>query len=207
MIVIPSRGRPDSLQRFFDESEPQEIGVIVLDDDDAHRYVNLTLPNGWSCLVGPRASYVELMNRAFCLFPNEPWYAYGGDDVLARPVGWDTFLAQAAGADGLAYGDDGINGEKACCLPFIGGDLVRRAGWLACPMFGHLYSDTVWGEISRSLGVRRYFPEIITEHLHWSVGKQLYDNTAKERRTAGDHQAFAVFMARDLGETIARCKS
>lgn len=207
MIVLPSRGRAASLWQFFEVSQPQEPGVIMLDDDDVHNYVGYMIPGHWQFMIGKRAGYVELLNRAFRQFPNEPWYAYGGDDVRCAPVGWDTFLAQAAGADAVAYGDDKINGERACCLPFIGGELVRRVGWLGYPALSHLYCDTVWRDIGTKLGVLRYFPEIVTEHLHWSTGKQPYDQTAQERKTTGDHAAYTGFVTHQLAETVARCRA
>lgn len=163
------------------------------------------MPNGWSALIGPRAGYVALLNRAFACFPNEPWYACWGDDVLCRPAGWDTYLAKSADSDRIAFGDDCINGERTCCLPFIGGDLVRKVGWLAYPKLNHLYCDTVWHAIGQALGVLSYHPEIITEHCHWSTGKQPYDLTAQERNIAGDREAYAGFLDHELREAVTRC--
>ncbi len=205
MIVVPSRGRFASLQRFFVESEPAEKGLVLLDSDDAQSYHGLIVPDGWQVAIGERLGYVGLMNRAFRLFPDEPWYAYGGDDILCRPVGWDTYLAKAAGYDRIAYGDDQINGASNCCLPFIGGDLVRQVGWLGCPTLKHLYCDTIWHEIGKALGCLYYFPEIITEHCHWSTGKQPFDLTAQERQIQGDQDAYRVFMATQFQEVVARC--
>jgi len=208
MIVLPSRGRVQSLLDFFATSQPQERGVLCLDDDQASQYQqHVAVPSHWTVMVGPRTGYVGWLNRAFAAFPDESWYACWGDDVRGRPDGWDTALARVAGVDGVAYGDDGINGQSACCLPFIGGDLVRRAGWLAYPRLGHLYCDTVWREVGAALGVLRYCPEIVTEHLHWTTGKQPYDQTAAERQTQGDREAFATFMATDLQETLTRCRA
>ncbi len=206
MIIIPSRGRASSLLRFFQESQPHECGVVLLDDDDAASYQqHLSLPSNWEIIVGPRAGYTALINRAFALYPDEPWYANLGDDCLCRPLGWDTYLASIAGTDCVAYGNDLINGEAACCFPFIGGELVRSIGWLAYPLFGHLYSDTVWREIARALGGLRYCPNIVTEHLHWSTGKLPYDQTARERRTEGDREIYARLVATNFKEILERC--
>ena len=208
MIIIPSRGRPHSLARFFASSKPTERGVVLLDEDDSGQYQqHLALPPNWEVLIGPRAGYTELVNRAFRRYPDEPWYANLGDDCLCSPPGWDTRLAALAGSDGVAYGNDMINGQRACCFPFLGGDLARRIGWLAYPAFSHLYSDTVWREIGTSLGVLRYCPDIVTEHLHWTTGKQPYDQTARERRTAGDRETYEHLVAGGFAEILARCKS
>jgi hypothetical protein len=179
--------------------------VVLLDDDAGD--VGVTLPTNWAAVIGPRAGYVAKLNLAFAMFPNEPWYACWGDDILCRPDGWDTYLAQAAGSDSIAYGDDGINADRACCLPFIGGDLVRKVGWLACPYLQHLYCDTVWRDIGRALEILQYFPEIATEHQHWSVGKQEYDRTAQERQCSGDQAAYHGFIVRHFEETLTRCRA
>lgn len=206
MIVLPSRGRPESLRQFFEGSQPRERGVVMLDQDDAKQYEAVTLPENWSLLIGPRIGYVAMLNQAFRVYSHEPWYACWGDDVRCHPIGWDRELARVAGTEHIAYGDDLINGSRMCGLPFIGGDLVRRIGWLACPTLTHLYCDTVWGDIGRALGVLHYLPDIITEHLHWSTGKQPYDRTAQERQISGDQFAYSGFLVREFEETIARCR-
>lgn len=206
MIILPSRGRPDSLRQFFAISRPLEPGILLLDEDDAQTYAAIDLPDNWTRQIGQRAGYVTLLNRAFAQFPDEPWYACWGDDVRCSPAGWDTRLAALAGRDRIAYGNDLLNGMQKCCLPVIGGDLVRRVGWLAYPALGHLYCDQIWHELGRALGCLRYDPTVITEHLHWSVGKQKYDQTAFERPTERDHTHFATFMVHHFEETMARCR-
>ena len=206
MIVLPSRGRPDSLLEFFAVSRPVERGVVLIEADQYDAYKSIPLPKNWHSVIGThRQGYVALLNRALALFPDEPWYAYMGDDVRCRPEGWDTALAHSAGRDAIAYGDDGINGERTCGLPFIGGDLVRRIGWLGYPKLQHLYCDTIWYEIGKALGLLRYHPEIVTEHLHWSTGKMAKDQTANERQTAGDREAYTDFMLNHFAEAVRPC--
>ncbi len=205
MIVLPSRGRPDSLKAFFEGSQPSVPGVVMLDMDDSENYDGLMVPKNWTVLVGPRTSYVSMLNIAFNLYPDAPFYAYGGDDIRCRPIGWDTYLAASAGRSEIAYGNDLINGDRTCCLPFIGGDLVRRVGWLGYPGLSHLYCDTIWRDLGRALKCLRYSPEIVTEHLHWSTGKAPYDQTAKERKTDGDQAVYADFTANHFTKTLELC--
>lgn len=207
MIVIPSRGRPQSLAAFFLTSRPRTPGIVLLDDDDADAYAGITVPESWTVLVGSRAGYAALLNRAFERFPDEPWYANLGDDCRARPEWWDVHLAAMAVRHGVAYGNDCINGETTCGFPFISGDLVRTIGWLAYPPLGHLYSDTIWREIGLALGRLRYCPDVVTEHLHWSTGKQPYDRTAQERPIANDPGLYERFMAQELATVVRRCQA
>ena len=205
MIVLPSRGRPASLQQFFDVSRPSVRGVVMLDDDDAHNYKDVTIPGNWLVTIGPRVGYVAMLNEALRRYPEEPFYAYGGDDVRCTTPAWDMRLSESAGQWSIAYGDDGINGEATCGLPFLGGSLVRAVGWLAYPALSHLFCDTVWRNIGRAIGALRYHHDIKTEHLHWSTGKMAMDRTAKERKTQGDSSAYQDFITRHLSSTVARC--
>lgn len=207
MLILPSRGRPTSLQEFFASSSPAEPGVVLLDVDDASHYATLTVPANWSVVTGSRAPYSELCNRALALYPDEPWYGCLGDDCRARPAGWDTHLAQLATAGHIAYGNDLINYESPGAFWFLPGSLVRKVGWICYPEIKHLYSDTVWYDIGRALGILRYCPDIITEHLHFSTGKMPYDQTARERPLDGDRAAYEEFRAKHFTKVVEQCAS
>lgn len=194
MHILPSRGRPKDLTRFFALSDPQESGILLLDDDDAHNYVDVPIPSHWQTIVGPRDSIVNLANRTFERFPDEDWYSFLADDLICGPQGWDSTLARLCGKDRLSWANDLINGPDNCCFPFIGGDLVRKMGWMFHPGFGHLYVDTIWHHLQRDLNFGVYAPDITMEHLHWSTGKHARDQTAAERRIHGDSERYASLM-------------
>lgn len=194
MIILPSRGRPDQLARFFASSQPGPSGILLLDEDDKASH-DAALPAGWCCVIGPRRGNIEWCNEAFKLFPHEPWYACLGDDMECGPPGWDERLARAAGAWGLAYADDGINGEKHPAVPFLGGELVRAVGWIAPPGMRHgLFYDNLWSDIATALGTRSYHPDLKTLHRHWSTpGGQPFDATARERPIHNDGAVYRAF--------------
>ena len=183
MIFMCSRGRRESLARFFDESKPSLPGRVLIDSDDKS-YADFTLPTGWEFIVGPRAPTQVIINRAFKEYPNEPWYGLVCDDMVFGPFGWDEVLAKAAGKHHIAWGNDGRWGPKLCTSFFVGGDLVRLYGWLAHPAFGHLYVDSVWWMIAKGANLARYHPEIRATHYNAK------DQTYKERAIRGDQGAF-----------------
>lgn len=198
MILVPSRGRPGLLARFFEESRPALPGLVLLDEDDARHYASVALPRGWGRFVRPRAPLVEIFNRAWRAFPMEPWYGMVGDDVICGPEGWDRTLADLASPNRVAWGDDGINGWKLGTAFFVGGELTRAVGWLQHPALGHLYADTVWNRIATRAGLAVYRGDIHMTHL------RIQDATYHERAKGGDPQAFERIERDELPALIER---
>lgn len=198
MILLPSRGRPQLLARFFEKSRPSLPGRVLVDDDDKS-YAGMPLPRGWSWLIGPRAPLVKIFNRAWESMPGEAWYGMVGDDVVCSP-GWDVALAAAAVPNRVAWGDDGINGSTLGTTFFVGGDLARAMGWLQHPALGHLYADTVWNRIATGAGLGVYRADIATTHM------RIQDATYRERSKAGDPEAFARIQEQEMAGLIDRAR-
>ena len=202
MIVLPTRGRPDSLQRFFDIGRPHLAGVVVLDEDDQHHYAAVRLPPNWRRLVFPRRPVAPLMNAVFEMNPNEPWYGLMGDDVVCETPDWDVVLSESCRRDFIAWGDDGIAGKPS--HPFLHGDLVRAMGFVSPPGFRHLYTDTVIEHIATALRIGRYHPEVKTTHWHFSTGRSPMDATYRERPIAGDAERYDAFMRNEFSALVIR---
>jgi hypothetical protein len=209
MWIIPSRSRPHNVARLAEACRSTGTttpGLVLVDNDDPlhDAYLAIDLPPGWCVITGVRAGLAELYNHVFRVFSDLEWYGIFADDVVPESPAWDTVLIEAAGLDGLAYGDDGMNGEAHATHFAVGGDLVREVGWLAFPGLHRLYIDTIWTELARARGVLRYQPEIKIIHHHpWNrmalmdatyrklsakVDRILYDawktgNNEKEKRS------------------------
>jgi hypothetical protein len=185
MHILPTRGRPELLQRYFDEGKPSMPGVVVIDHDQDVMYSKMRLPEGWNLIyVPPMMGFVWKVNMAFKLFPNEDWYSFTGDDMVGRTPNWDVTLSNTARRGHITWGNDLINGK--CTHPFIYGDFCRDLGWVAHPEFKHLYVDTIWEEIARRVGIGVPRMDIVTEAHHFCNGKLLFDQTARERMEMGD---------------------
>jgi len=169
--------------------------VVMLDEDDpclAGYLVPLRKVRDWVCEIGPSGGLSEIYNRAFECFPDEDWYGLLCDDVVPETDFFDLLLIEAAGLDGFAFGDDGINGERHATHFVIGGDLVRSMGWLSLPGLERIYIDTVWNEIAKDRGVYRYLSNVNLTHHHFSNGKALIDKTYKKSNKASD---FTIYQA------------
>lgn len=184
MIFLPSRGRRKSLELFFKASKPTLPGRVIIDRDDRATYAGMILPEGWDWIIGERAPLVTIFNRAYNLFPNEPWYGAVGDDCIFSPEGWDVRSMEQVKDRYLVYGDDGVVGDALCTHFFISGDLVRHMGWFMCPEFGHLYGDTIWYKCCKATGLLKYDPTVKFRHARYP------DNTFLSRSITGDAKKY-----------------
>ena len=79
MWFLPSRGRPESLVRFFDafvETGATTPGVVRVDHDDPrfNEYLySLNMPSNWCLMAGDRQSMSEMYNDFFNDYRGAPW--------------------------------------------------------------------------------------------------------------------------------------
>lgn len=202
MHIVPSRGRSELLQRYFDEGKPEQPGVVIIDTDQAAEYYALRYPRNWHLhAVKPMQGFVAKVNYAFKLYPDEPWYTLEGDDMVGRTPHWDSILSDVASRGYVAYGNDLFFGK--CTHPYIYGDFCRDLGWVAHPAFKHNYVDEVWYQIAMRLGVLHSLPYVITEAHHYANFKLPFDQTAKERMEKNDGLTWCALQF-NLGPLIKK---
>lgn len=183
MIIMPTMGRPHNLKRFIDayrKTLATTPVVIVFDQGDKTlpEYAKLDYPDNFiktDVAAGTRIS--DLQNMAFYHFHNESFYGLIGDDCVPETEHWDLILQEACGSNKIAWGDDGLQGSKIATHPFIGGDLLRKIGWIAAPGFVRFFTDTIVTDIARGLEVAVYLPNVKTIHYHPFNGTALMDDT------------------------------
>lgn len=184
MYIMPTRGRPHLIGRFFASAPPVTKGILALDEDDAANYAGVELPANWSKRVSPRSYCTDKLNEVFAELPDEPFYGFVMDDTVPLTPKWDVLLAEKAGPRGIAWSDDCLPGKRPSAV-VLGGDLVRALGWVAEPTIKHFYADNVWETMAKDLGAAGRCPEIKIAHLHFSSGAP-FDKTYEERPSAAD---------------------
>lgn len=197
MWILPSRGRPHNVRRFFDHWELMRSdteGVLVLDADDAHNYAGIEMPDGWVALVMPRLSMCEKSNRAFWAFPDKEWYGFVDDDAVPLTPHWDRELVVAAGKDGLAHPWNGIGNSRLASQFVIGGDFARELGWIFLPGLSRIYGDDVITAIADKRGVRTYLGDVKLEQRHFSNGMAEMDETYKKPEAAEDERVYREWL-------------
>jgi hypothetical protein len=181
VILVPSRGRPENLQRFlkaFVNTKASSKIYIRLDIDDPKLSEYQKLDLGRSLVVtGHQVKAAGAMREVFREYPNEKFYGFVGDDSIPRTEKWDSELAKSAGEWGVSYPDDLLKRQSLATHPFVGGNFLRAIGFWALDGLTHLYTDTTWDFLGRLYGNLVYRPDVIVEHMHFSVGKANHDKT------------------------------
>lgn len=212
MIILPTKGRPDSLRRFVHQCYLTKTTLpihVIFDAKDAHRYNHIKTPPDWVRVSVPAGTPLGgIFERMFAKYSNEPFYGMVADDVLPETMEWDVKLRDACLPDKISWGCDDLQNERLPVHPFIGGDLVRQLGWWAAPGLKHWFVDNVWKDLTDILGNGAYMPDVKMTHLHPITGKSPNDRTYEEQPShAADHHMYCTFVNKTLPGVIERLKS
>lgn len=190
MILLPTRGRPQSLARFINAYRVTGASLpvqVVIDKDDYEHYAisGLVFPEHWpQPLINPEIRDLNAaFNLGFAAHPEAQFYGIMADDIVPESEGWDVRLLGACLEHHIAWGDDGIRqsnaltGPALCTHPFISGRLARAWGWLLSPYTNRHCQDLIWRDFAEALGVGQFLPEVHTRHYHWQTGQAAFDTT------------------------------
>lgn len=211
MIVLPTKGRPESLRRFIKAYNATAAILpihIIFDAADAHSYNHIETPPHWKRVSAPAGTPIgEIFGLIFKKYPDEPYYGMVADDVLPETSGWDVIMSELCKPDKIVWGDDDIHGEKLPVHPFIGGELVRKLGWWAAPGLKHWFVDNVWKSLADALECGLYLPQVKMTHLHPVNGRAPMDRTYKEQPNhKEDELSYVRFMENGFQTSVDRVK-
>lgn len=212
MLILPTKGRPQNLKRFvrsyLDTAATLSINVIF-DAADAYRYDDIQTPSHWKRISAPAGTRIgEIFNLIFKKYPDEDYYGMVADDIVPQTHLWDIVLRDSCLPDKIAWACDGLQNENLPVHPFIGGELVRKLGWWACPGLKHWYVDNVWKNLANALNCGVYLPNIKMTHLHPANGSAPYDRTYNEQPShTADEICYINFLQNDFQQTVDRVKN
>ena len=195
-ILLPTRGRPQNLDRFINATVKTAVSwrlYVRLDFDDPELDGYERVLEKWSDIAdkitvarGDRIRFGPSLNELAMYAEVDGMSHLGmfGDDVVPIDNEWDEALIEALGDDlGVAYGDDGLRNKHAPDLPthyVTQTEVYRRLGYLSPPRISHLFLDNVARDIGQHLKNFVYVPVRI-RHLHpWAEGEHLHDTTYAE---------------------------
>lgn len=136
----------------------------------------------WQPLVPKLNDFTESCMRWIGNYCGHTAYGFAGDDHLPRTVGWaKKFLDRLEILDtehggGIVYGNDGYQGERLATSWAMSASIVKALGGRQVPApVEHLYCDNAVMDLGRRLGVLRYLPDVMIEHMHPSARKAKTD--------------------------------
>ena len=197
MWILPSRGRPNNIERLIEAwrlTEASTSVLLCLDEEDSFfgDYQNLKLPTDWLLYLRQGKLLSDVYNECFGLYPNLSWYGFIADDVVPLTPGWDQILISVASGDGMAV-PAGSHDPTGAPHFVLGGDLVRSVRWLSLPGLARLYIDTVWQDIAVDRGVLRRVPDVLLQHRHFSNGLALFDQTYRKPSRISDRVIYETW--------------
>jgi len=202
MFVMCTRGRPHFLKEFikcWHDIKGSCPLTILIDDDDpkVEDYKLIDYPKNWIVLYNESAKPVIKYSNWLKSNMHHDFYGLFADDLRPKTEELDKILVWAAKNNKIAYANDGIQFERLCTHPVIGGDLVRATGWLSHTDFVHFYTDNVWMHIGQQTNKLLYFDDVLCPHIHHSVGTREADETSfvLDESFSADHQTFIRWVS------------
>ena len=218
LVMIPTRGRRPQCERLLQSYTETVAGqdtdlVVITDGDDQDTYEGMDWGPATVAVLDPRMAFSPKLNAvAAARAADYDVLMWVGNDHVFRTPGWDEKLLAALdgmGGHGWVYPDD----KRRTDVPEIwmcSSDVVKTLGWFACPAMSHYYTDNAVADLGRRAGLIRFVPEVVIEHLHYSVCDETeYDGLYKEAETRwgqADLTAFQQWRADTMPFEIAKLR-
>lgn len=207
LVIIPTRGRPDSIPNIvaaWDETGATADVLFAIDTDDpelaAYKKHAATYKDDSRVrfTYGKRRRLVGTLNaQAVKAAKQYRYLGFLGDDHRPRPadLAWDARIREClSGGPGIVYGNDLLQSENMPTAVAMTSDIVTTLGWMAPDSLVHLCVDLVWLDWGRGMGRITYLPDMVIEHLHPANGKaeldQGYEEANSPEQVSSDSAAY-----------------
>lgn len=213
VVVIPSRGRPQSVERMavaFAETGADELAVgwAVEHDDpclDAYREAVAEWFAYGEVLPVEGGSMATAINAAslHALADLDPYaIAVLNDDHVPRTPAWHAAMLDALlrlDPIGLVYPNDGFRGEGLATVWAVHAAWVAAIGRMVPARVEHLYADDAMMDLAKYVGNRvEYLPDVLIEHMHPLAGKaetdEGYARVNGRERLRADRTRFKIWQ-------------
>ena len=200
-MLIPTRARPSRLHTFLQSLQNHTAQIdklcaaVYVDEDDMTtceevERLQRDFPFA-KFVVGPRIDNGGDRWNALCRVTDGEIVGIGADDVIVQTSGWDDKVRAAFEARPdrilLVHVRDGINGPEKVTNGFVSRKSVDIVGYYLPSHFKMLWVDTWLEEVYNAIGRRKFLPDVMFQHLHWSVHPRLWDEVYAAPRGPGEH--------------------
>lgn len=190
-ILCPTRGRTDSMRRMVEsarETASGDIEILFYVDNDDHSSARTAELLDAHAVIGDRIVLSQMWN-VLADRAGGDIVMQCGDDVVFRTPGWDQRVEEtfARYPDRIAfvYAEDLYPTTWHGTHGFVHKTWIDAVGYFLPPHFSCDWSDVWLNQVASALGRIVYLPDVITEHMHVTLGKAPYDRTHDERIARG----------------------
>ncbi len=187
MWLLPSKGRPENLRRFFEAyraTDGSTPGMVLVGRADfaEHRLAYDELidnpPLGWWLKVTEDESQGDKIREVWDEVKDCAWLGLIGDDCVPETPGWDRRMVEALAKASIVSCNDGWQAPTrvANCW-IVDGEMLRRVGYFFPPGLHHLFIDDIWEEIGRETVRWRCLMDVMVRHRHVMKGEAAADGT------------------------------
>lgn len=181
LTLIGTRSRPHNAVRAFDALKKNSTisdFVMIINEDQADMYPDIdgvtteVVANGLGCNGKANAIMDKYVDRYETISGID-------DDTVVQTKGWDAILCEPIKriGYGVSYGNDGLRGADLPTKVTISTNIIKALGFYAPPVLFHSYADNFWKKMGETIGSIHYFENVNLEHLHWTNGKAVKDET------------------------------
>lgn len=233
LVIVPTRSRPQNIVPVTEAwlatggFEAADLLFGIDYDDPAHgAYLDelqtaARLVEGRAvigCHSSPRhEQLVPKLNGIARLHvefdgPGRRAYGFAGDDHMPRTSGWSAALLATLDdlGTGIAYPDDGYQGENLPTTWYATADVVRAVGMVPAPV-EHLFCDNAVRDLGRAAGMLRYLPDVLIEHVHPAAGKAAsdpqYARVNARPQWKADRKAYRSWREADMPRQAAELRA
>lgn len=196
-IIIPTKNRAiavnellESIYSTSDNFEKVEICFYIDVDDNNSKTCILQLMEKYGKNIKYTTSeqnlnLSQMWNYAYENISTGEIIMLCADDIRFRTKSWDTIIKneflKVNDKILLVFGDDLLQNERLATHSFIHRKWVNISGFWLPPYFCADYVDTWLDNVARKINRIKYLPNVITEHMHYSVNKSAYDENTEKR--------------------------
>lgn len=193
-VLIPTRQRRADLKRLLESLEatverPDDVEVVIYVDEDDDSYEGLESRFLTAIAAGPRIVLSQMWNACWANSERDIGMVCG-DDIIFRTQGWDSRIreefAKYPDRIVMVHGND-LSPHKGTLAthPFLSSEWVEATGHFLPPYFSCDMNDVWITEVAKAIDRKVYLEDVVTEHMHYSLGKAPKDKTAEEREARG----------------------
>lgn len=225
-IILPTRGRVGSVKRLFESiiettdcCEGIEI-ILYIDEDDPASHNISSSKLSVTKLIRPRENMGKITNICYKASTGD-YIILMNDDVLFRTPHWDTIILEKIhfipDKIFLMYGNDLHKGKKMPTFPIISRKLCEIMDGVCPDSYVRFHIEyhllDIFVQLKRFKENRIfYIPEVVFEHLHYTIGKSSSDETYLSRNNQVDIYTFVslarerYYQALKLAQYIKNCR-